>query len=153
MEVAPMYKNILIATDGSELAGRGVEHGLALAKAVGASVTVVMVTGMWSAMEMAHEARIGHADAMRSFEESAAAAAKSKLDAVAQKAKEKAVACQCVHVPDQTPAEGIIKVAETNHCDLIVMASHGRRTVGRLLLGSQVSEVLAHTKIPTLVVR
>jgi nucleotide-binding universal stress UspA family protein len=56
-------------------------------------------------------------------------------------------------VPDQHPAEGIIAIAEKNGCDLIVMASHGRRAIGRLLLGSQVNEVLAHSKVPTLVVR
>jgi nucleotide-binding universal stress UspA family protein len=58
-----------------------------------------------------------------------------------------------VHVADQHPAEGIIATAGKQGCDLIVMASHGRRAVGRLLLGSQASEVLAHSKVPTLIVR
>jgi len=56
-------------------------------------------------------------------------------------------------VPDQHPAEGILAIVEKQGCDLIVMGSHDRRTVGRLLLGSQVNEVLAHSKVPTLVVR
>ena len=75
------------------------------------------------------------------------------LDAAAQKAKIAGIACGLVHVPDQHPAEGIIATAENKGCDLIVMASHGRRAVGRLLLGSQASEVLAHSKVPALIVR
>jgi nucleotide-binding universal stress UspA family protein len=148
-----MYKQILIATDGSELAGRAVAHGLALAKEVKAPVTLVTVTQPWSALELAHEARLGHTNPINQFEDMAAASAKTILDAAAQKAKIAGVACEVVHVPDQHPAEGIIAIAEKQGCDLIVMASHGRRAVGRLLLGSQANEVLAHSKVPTLIVR
>ena len=148
-----MYKHILIATDGSELAGRAVAHGLALAKEVKAPVTLVTVTQPWSALDLAHETRLRHPDPIRQFEDMATASAKVVLDAAAQKAKSAGVACELVHVPDQHPAEGIIATAEKNGCDLIVMASHGRRAVGRLLLGSQVSEVLAHSKVPALIVR
>ena len=71
-----MYKNILIATDGSELAGRALAHGIALAKEVKAPVTLVNVTQPWAAFEMAHEVRMGHPDPMRQFEDMAAASAK-----------------------------------------------------------------------------
>ena len=64
-----MYKHILIATDGSELAGRALAHGLALAKEVKASVTVVTVTQLWSALDMAHKAREGNRDPLNQFEE------------------------------------------------------------------------------------
>lgn len=148
-----MYKNILIATDGSELAGRALAHGLALAKEVKASVTLVTVTEPWSALDMAHKTREGHRDPLNQFEEIAAASAKSILDAAGQKAKTAGVTCKLVHVPDQHPAEGIVATAEKNDCDLIVMASHGRRTFGRLLLGSQAVEVLSHSKVPALIVR
>ena len=148
-----MYKHILIATDGSELAGRAVAHGLALAKEINARVTLVTVTKPWSALDLAHETRLGHPDPVHQFEDMAAASAKVILDAAAQKAKIAGIACELVHVPDQHPAEGIISIAEKKGCDLIVMASHGRRAAGRLLLGSQVSEVLAHSKVPTLIVR
>jgi nucleotide-binding universal stress UspA family protein len=148
-----MYKHILIATDGSELANKALAHGLALAKEVKASVTLVTVTPPWSAFDMAHKAREGNRDPLRQFEEIAAASAKTILDAAGQKAKNASVACQLVHVPDQHPAEGIIATAAKNGCDLIVMASHGRRAVGRLLLGSQAAEVLAHSKVPALIVR
>jgi nucleotide-binding universal stress UspA family protein len=148
-----MYKHILIATDGSELASRALVHGLALAKEVKAAVTLVTVTQPWSAFDMAHKAREGNRDPMRQFDEIAAASAKSILDAAGQKAKVAGVACELVHVPGQHPAEGIIATAEKNGCDLIVMASHGRRAVGRLLLGSQAVEVLSHSKLPALIVR
>lgn len=148
-----MYKNILIATDGSELAGRALAHGLALAHKIEVPVTLVTVTPQWSAFDMAHEVREGNRDPMHRFEEMAAASAKVILDAAAQKAKIAGVACELVHLPDRHPAEGIIETAEKKGCDLIVMASHGRRAVGRLLLGSQASEVLAHSKIPALIVR
>jgi len=148
-----MYKQILIATDGSELANRAVDHGLKLAKEVNAPVTLVTVTGPWSAFELAHEARMGNSDPVRQFEEMAAASAKVILDNAARKAKAAGVTCELIHVPDQHPAEGIIALAEKKACDLIVMASHGRRAVGRLLLGSKVSEVLAHGNVPVLIVR
>lgn len=148
-----MYKHLLIATDGSELAGRALAHGLALAKELKAPVTVVTVTQLWSAFEMVHEAGEVSPDPMHRFEDMAATSAKVILDAAAQKAKVAGVTCELVHVPDQHPAEGIIAIAEKKSCDLIVMASHGRRAVGRLLLGSQVNEVLAHSKVPVLIVR
>jgi nucleotide-binding universal stress UspA family protein len=148
-----MYKHILIATDGSELAGRALAHGLALAKELKAPVTIVTVTQLWSALEMAQVAGKAGPDPVHRFEDMAAASAKVILDAAAQKAKVANVTCDIVHVPDQNPAEGIIAIAEKKGCDLIVMASHGRRTVGRLLLGSQVNEVLAHSKVPALIVR
>jgi nucleotide-binding universal stress UspA family protein len=148
-----MYKHILIATDGSELAGRALAHGLALAKELKVPTTVVTVTQPWSAMDLAHETRMGNPDPIHQFEAIAAASAKTILDAAAQMAKAAGVACESVHVSGQHPAEGIIATAEKKGCDLIVMASHGRRAVGRMLLGSQVSEVLAHSKVPALIVR
>jgi nucleotide-binding universal stress UspA family protein len=149
-----MYQHILIATDGSEPAGRALAHGLALAKEAKASVTVVTVTQLWSALDMAHKARADrNRNPVEQFEKMAAASAKVILDAAAQKAKTAGVACQVVHVPDQHPAEGILAIVAKQGCDLIVMGSHGRRAMGRLLLGSQVNEVLAYSKVPLLVVR
>ena len=148
-----MYKNILIATDGSELAGRALAHGLALAKELKAQVTVVTVTELWSALEMAHEVGKVKPDPVHHYEDMTSAAAKVILDAAAQAAKAAGVNCELVHVPDQHPAEGIISIAEKKSCDLIVMGSHGRRTIGRLLLGSQANEVLSHTKVPALIVQ
>jgi nucleotide-binding universal stress UspA family protein len=63
------------------------------------------------------------------------------------------VACDTLHVKDQYPAEGIVEAAQARGCDLIVMASHGRRGLSKLLLGSQATRVLTHTDVPVLVCR
>ena len=148
-----MYRRILIATDGSELAGKAVAHGLALAKDQNASVVAVAVTEPWSSFEMAHDYDRGEKNPISRFEALAAEAAKKILGKVADAAKSQGVACEQVHVPDMHPAEGIVATAKEKGCDLIVMASHGRRGVGRLLLGSQAYEVLTHSKVPTMIVR
>ena len=148
-----MYQHILIATDGSELATKALEHGLALAKADNARVTVVTVTEPWSALDMAQEARERRPDPIGQFEAIAAATANRILDNARQRANAHGVPCNCVHVKDQQPAEGIVATAKDNGCDLIVMASHGRRGVSRLLLGSQAYEVLTYCSVPALIVR
>jgi len=148
-----MYKHILIATDGSELAAKGLAHGSQLAKSVGAQVTVVTVTESWSAMEMASHAQRGHHNIIQEFEKATDESADRILDAAVQVVEAAGVDPKTVHVKDSHPAEGILQAAEDNGCDLIVMASHGRRGIGRLLLGSQAAEVVSHSKIPVLVVR
>ena len=148
-----MYKHILIATDGSELATKALEHGLALAERDNARVTVVTVTEPWSALDIAHDALLRRPDPIGHFEEIAAAAAARILDDAAQRANAYGVTCDRVHVKDQHPAEGIVATAKDTGCDLIVMASHGRRGVSRLLLGSQAYEVLTHCSVPALIVR
>lgn len=148
-----MYRNILISTDGSELAGKAVEHGVTLAKEMGAAVTFVTVTEMWSALEMASEASHGTPNPLEVYEEMAAESAQNILDAAQKCARDAGVRCETLHVRDRAPAEGIVATADEKGCDLIVMASHGRRGLNRLLLGSQTTEVLAYSKVPVLVVR
>ena len=148
-----MYRNILISTDGSELAGKAVEHGVMLAKDVGAAVTFVTVTEMWSALEMAAEASRGEPNPLEAFEEMAAKQAQEILAAAKAVAQKAGVDCETLRVRDRAPAEGIIATANEKGCDLIVMASHGRRGLDRILLGSQTTEVLAYSKVPVLVVR
>jgi nucleotide-binding universal stress UspA family protein len=148
-----MYKHVLIATDGSELATKALDHGLALAKREGAQTTIVTVTEPWSPLDVSHEVRQGRPNPIGHFAEIAAAAAKHILDGAVQHAKAHGVACEVTHVKDQHPAVGIVAVAKERGCDLIVMASHGRRGVSRLLLGSQAHEVLTHCTVPALIVR
>lgn len=148
-----MYKHILIATDGSELATKALEHGLALAKQHSSRVTVVTVTEPWSAMDMAHEARQGRTDPIGQFENIASAAANHVLEEATRRAGVRGVTCERVHIADQHPADGIVATANDKGCDLIVMASHGRRGVTRVLLGSQANEVLTHCNVPALIVR
>lgn len=148
-----MYKNILVATDGSELASKAVEQGFVLAKTLKAAASVVTVTEMWSALDVAHRSRTGSKDPVGTYEASAAAAAKAIFDDVGKIAESHGVRCETLHVADMHPAEGIVATADKIGADLIVIASHGRRGLTRLLLGSQTYEVVTHTKVPVLVIR
>ena len=129
-----MYKHILIATDGSELAEKAVKTGLSLAKALGARATAVTVTEPWTAFVTLGEAII--AFPFDEYEKSAADMAAKILASVSSDAKQLDTACATVHIKEQNPAEGILQTAKDSDCDLIVMASHGRRGLARLLLGS-----------------
>ncbi len=145
-----MFNNILIATDGSDFARTAVTQGLALAKALGAHVTAVTATEPWAATappEILTQAFV------QDYEKAAAARAKEILDVVAAAAKDASVACSTLHVRDHFPAEGILEAAAWAGCDLIVMASHGRRGIARLLLGSEAIQVLTHSTVPVLIFR
>lgn len=148
-----MYRRILIATDGSELASKAVAHGIALAKNLNVPVTVVTVTEAWSSSDLVGAAAHGKQNPITQYEEMAAAAANNILGKASEIATSQGVLCDVVHMQDRHPAEGIIAAAEQNGCDLVVMASHGRRGIGRLLLGSHAYEVLTHSKVPALIVR
>lgn len=148
-----MYKHILIATDGSELATKGVTHGLKLAQKVGAAVTIVTVTEMWSATIMARATTSGVTNAVELYEQAARDEARAILDTATRLGDGLGLTIDTVHVPDSLPADGIIQVARDKGYDLIVMASHGRRGVERLILGSQTAEVVSHASVPVLVVR
>ncbi|MEQ1941770.1 universal stress protein [Mesorhizobium sp. VNQ89] len=149
-----MYKHILISTDGSELAQKGVDHGLSLAKSLGAKVTIVTVTEPFPFSATAAGAGwVPGPDDIASYQEGQKEFADRTLAKVKEAAQVLGVEAATVHVADARPAEAILDVAKTEACSLIVMASHGRRGLGRLLLGSQTSEVLAHSSVPVLVVR
>ena len=150
-----MYKHILISTDGSEVAQKGVDHGLSLAKELAARVTIVMVTERFPVPVHTGIAGgwIPGPEEMARYEASQKEIARQVLTAVAAAAKKLGVPADTVHVPDAYPAEAIIEVAKARDCSLIVMASHGRRGLRKLLLGSQTSEVLADSPVPVLVVR
>ena len=145
-----MFKHILIATDGSELAQKAVTQGLDIAKGLGAKVTVINVTEPWVAVA---PGEVAMAFPIKEYDESVAANAAQILSVVASEAKAAGVDCDTQHVRDQFPAEGIIEAAERNGCDLIVMASHGRRGLMRFLLGSQAIKVLTNSTVPVLVCR
>ena len=144
-----MYKHLLIATDGSVLAGKAVATGLQLAKALGAKVTAVTVTEAWAAIGPSEGAFVFPVE---EYERAAAQNATRILADVAAQAQKVGMACETVHVTE-FPAEGIILTAKDKGCDLIVMASHGRRGLSRLLLGSQAVRVLTHATIPVLICR
>ncbi|MET0288957.1 MAG: universal stress protein [Pseudoxanthomonas sp.] len=148
-----MFKRILIAVDGSELSNRGLDEGLSLAASVKGEVVIITVTEPW-AMNMydATGWSIGIQDGPE-YRKLRDGEAEHILKPALERAAKAGVAAQGQHVADRHPAEGIVDTAQAQHCDLIVMTSHGRRGVKRALLGSQTAEVLAHTKLPVLVVR
>lgn len=145
-----MYRNILIATDGSELAQKAVDHGLAIAKGLGSKVTVVTVTEMMSTQNGMLMPRAADVDR---YEDEARTAARAILDKAAQASTAAGVSCEVVHVADKTPAEGVLETTRNRGCDLVVMASHGRRGLDRLLMGSHAQEVMVHSSVPVLVCR
>jgi len=149
-----MYAHILVAADGSELAGRALDHAVGLAKALGSQVTIVTVTQPAALVGGGYGAVAGTAfDPIPELMEAQEEAAKSLLAKAVKTANAAGIDAKTVYVNDSFPAEGIILTANNVGADLIVMGSHGRRGLGRLLLGSQTSNVLAHTTIPVLVTR
>jgi nucleotide-binding universal stress UspA family protein len=148
-----MYKHILIATDGSDLAQKAEAAALELAKALGADVTAVTVTEPWDSLAMASLADSGIANPVVDYEQQMAAAASRVLSRVSETASKSGVACATLHMKDMHPAEGIIQAAKERGCDVIVMASHGRGAISRLLLGSQATKVVSLSTVPVLVCR
>ena len=148
-----MYTTVLIATDGSDLAEVAVDHGLRLTRTVGARALFVTVTEPWPILDMAGEIERGNLDALDMHREAAERTARKILEACAEKSRAIGVEFETRHIVDYRPAEGILVAAEERDCDIIVMASHGRRGINRMLLGSQTAEVLAHTQKPVLVLR
>jgi nucleotide-binding universal stress UspA family protein len=146
-----MYKHILIPTDGSEIAGKGVQHGLELAKALGAAATVLTVTVLWGPLESARKASVKNAVA--ALKKEADEEAQRILDDVSELAKTIGTSIDTVHETHTSSAAAIVLTAAGRGCDLIVMSSHGRRGIQRAVLGSQTAEVLTTATVPVLVAR
>jgi nucleotide-binding universal stress UspA family protein len=147
-----MYANILLSTDGSDVAKKGIKHGIALAKALNAKATVITVTEPLPVIEYVS----GHAGGGISQQDWDAACkerAGKVLDEARTTAEQIGISVELLHVSDAHPATAIIETAKSRGCDLIVMASHGRRSLRKLLLGSQTAEVLADGSVPVLVVQ
>jgi nucleotide-binding universal stress UspA family protein len=145
-----MFKHILLPTDGSELSARAIQEGVRFAKSIGARVTGLCV------MPQQHPFFYETEIPMNALEESAKRykeLAYTYLAAIEKAGKDMGVSIDAVYEIDDSPYDAIIRVAEQKGCDLIMMASHGRRGVGALLIGSETQKVLTHSKIPVLVYR
>jgi nucleotide-binding universal stress UspA family protein len=145
-----MYTNILIPTDGSELAGKAIPHGIALAKRIGAKVTVMTVLRPFHTLttdaQMIEDTPAQYKARMKEH-------ADKTLGAVADAAQAAGVAFETVYVEHEHPYQAIIDTAKSKGCDLVVMASHGRHGISAVVLGSETVKVLTHSKIPVLVHR
>jgi nucleotide-binding universal stress UspA family protein len=149
-----MYSRILIATDGSPLADKGLDQGLALAAALGATVTILTVSEPWTAFGVdATGFAVTEFALADEYEKAVSVSGREILDKAAAAAQAAGVPCQTVYQPGRFPADAIIEYAQANGTDLIVMASHGRRGLSRVLLGSQTTDVLTRSTVPVLVVR
>jgi nucleotide-binding universal stress UspA family protein len=147
-----MYRNILVPTDGSRLSAKAVAHAIALARALGSKLT-----GFHASPEYPLPA---YADGVVydpvSPAEYAAMCKKEAdriLGAVGAKAKAAGIRFTAEHAITAAPWEAILAAAKKRKCDAIVMASHGRRGVSALILGSETHKVLTHSKLPVIVVR
>ena len=136
-----MFKHVLIATDGSELSDRALPIALEQAKLNGARVTAASVIDLYP--------YIGAIEVMPTGIEGWQEAIRAQADA----AKAAGIPCDTAVQEDTLAWRGLLAVAEREHCDLIVMSSHGRGGLTSALLGSQTARVLSHTKVPVLVVR
>jgi nucleotide-binding universal stress UspA family protein len=143
-----MFRHILIATDGSDLAGKAVATGLNLAKTLAAKVTFIAVTE-----PRTHLAPVFLPPILTEDDEALKRAAEAVLAGASAEAAKFNIACTTVHVPNAFPAESILNEAKARDCDVIVMASHGRRGLARLVLGGETLRVLTHSTIPVLVCR
>lgn len=146
-----MYSRILLPTNGSELCEAAVGEGIRFAKALGA--TIVAFHAVPASFYVAFT-EFGPAEPLQDqFEKDARARGESLVAEVARRCAEGGVACETLTLVNDHAWEVIIEAAQTKACDLIFMASHGRRGLSALLLGSETMKVLTHTRIPVLVYR
>ncbi|MDI7862288.1 universal stress protein [Rhizobiaceae bacterium n13] len=145
-----MFRNILVPTDGSPLSAMAVDKALAFAKETGAKVTLLMDIEPYHILSADAEQL---ASTREEYEQQAKAFAAQHLARVKDKAATMGVACESEHFVSGEPYRSIIDTATKKGCDLIAMASHGRRGISALVLGSVTTKVLTHSTIPVLVYR
>ena len=144
-----MYKRILVPTDGSEITAKAVQTAIGLSKATGAALYTISVKEPFPYSAISEMQPVPPQEFYDAQERIAAARVKAVVDA----ARAGGVACSGHTVEALHPWEAIIDHTKRTECDLLVMASHGRRGVSALLLGSETQKVLTHSKVPVLVVR
>lgn len=147
-----MFKNILVPTDGSKLSQKAIDHALALVQETGAKLTIMTVVPPYPAM-YAGDGYVMEPMSTDAWDKATKKNAEKLLVTAEKRAKAKGIAAKFLAIRDDPPYAGIIATAKKQKCDLILMASHGRRGLSGLLLGSETTKVLTHSKIPVLVYR
>jgi len=145
-----MHKHILMPTDGSELSQKAIDYGLTLAKSVGAKVTIVTVSAPLQAWAIDPPLT---PEIIEEYEKQMRRQSQKYLESAKQLALSAGVACEVLQVEHDHPYRAIIDAATRRSCDLILMASHGRRGISAIVLGSETVKVLTHSTIPVLVFR
>lgn len=149
-----MFRHILIPTDGSEVADIGVDKGLELARENGCRVTIVTVTEpLGGQFAFAGDLWAPSDDELAAYNASQMQLAEKIFTPLRHKAMELDVPIETVHIPWRLPAAAIVQTADEKGCDLIVISSHGRTGIDRVVLGSQTARVLAAANVPVLVAR
>jgi nucleotide-binding universal stress UspA family protein len=147
-----MYEKILVATDGSNLSKKAVSSAIALAALTNATLVVIKVVPRYPQSYFEGGLALQAAEVGR-IEQQWAEEGQAVVDDVKKQAEEQGIKTRALTVKSDIVSDAIIAAAKKNKCDLIVMASHGRKGVKRLLLGSETHQVLTHSHIPVLVLR
>jgi len=144
-----LYKHILLPTDGSELSKAAMRHGIALAKAIGAKVSALVVSTPLASLVVDPDAVSAALDQYQALVKTQTA---KYLDNIKNEAGKAGVGCVTLCIEHERAYEAIVEAAKTNGCDLVIMASHGLRGVSAIL-GSETLKVLTHSSVPILVYR
>ena len=144
-----MYKRILVPTDGSDLSARAVHAAASMARLTGATLLTLSVKEPFPYSAISEMQPVPPQE----FYDAQERIAQSRVEAVAEIAKAAGLSVDGATVEALHPWEAILEHAKDKACDLIVMASHGRRGLSALLLGSETQKVLTHSPIPVLVIR
>ena len=147
-----MYTHLMVPTDGSKLSDKAVANAIGLAQALKAKLTAFYSSADYP-MPVYAEGVVFEPVSKREYTRKAKEEAQKILDRVAAKAAAAGVDCATAHAIAASPWEAILATAKKSKCDAIVMASHGRRGVSAMLLGSETQKVLTHSKLPVIVVR
>ena len=147
-----MYKRILVPTDGSALSRKAIRSAIDLASSVGAEVLALNVVPRYPVSFFEGQMPVSQQETAR-VEKQWAEHGQAVADEVGKAAEKAGVKAKAITVRSNLVAEAILGAARKNKCDLVVMASHGRKGLKRLLLGSETQHVLTHGDVPVLVLR
>jgi nucleotide-binding universal stress UspA family protein len=148
--VTGTYRHILVATDGSPLSQAAVRSAVRLARSLGARMSAIYVARPFHPLAWEVEALVDTRGEYERYQKRQGRRALEACEALAQRA---GLRCNPIFVTAERPYEAILVAARKHRCDLIVVASHGRQGVSRLILGSETQKLLAHSRVPVLVCR
>ena len=147
-----MFKNILVPTDGSTLSRKAIRNAVRLAKEQKAKVTAIYVSPPYTPVS-GQAMAVVHFETEKTYTNRINTIARRVLGFVQEQASTAGVRCESIHASSDFPHQEIVRAAGRRKCDLVYMASHGRRGMSRLILGSEASKVLALSKVPVLLER
>lgn len=145
-----MFRTILVPTDGSELSDKPVTAAIEYAQALGSKIVALTVAEPYPFAPLYQSTNVSDATA---YEDRTREAAQARVGRVTDAARAVGVECESVVAQSFSPSQEILAAAKKFGCDAIFMASHGRKGLNKLFLGSETQKVLAHTELPVMVFR